>query len=328
MEYIDFGRTGLRVSVAGLGCGGNSRLGLGRGKSDAEGVGIVRAAFDEGVTFFDTAAIYGTEAVVGEAARQIGRDKVVISTKSLIKFDGAPARPDQLREAIEQSLKTLGTDFIDVFNLHAVPLADYSYAREVLVPVLEDAKRAGKIRHIGLTETSPHDPDQEMLQVALQDPVWDAAMFAFHMMHQGARQRVFPLTRAQGVGTMLMFVVRNIFSQPDVLADTVQALIEKGRLDDGSIDLTRDMADQGPLGFLVHEGGAQSILDAAYRYARHEPGAEVVLFGTSDVAHLKANIASILRPPLPEVDRERLAALFGHLSGVGLDLPGPPSRGA
>ena len=153
-------------------------------------------------------------------------------------------------------------------------------------------------------------------------------MFAFHMMHQGARERVFPLTRAGGVGTLLMFVVRNIFSQPDVLADTVQALIASGRLgDDGAFDLTRDEAGRGALGFLVYEGGAQSVLDAAYRYARHEPGADVVLFGTSDVAHLKANIASILRPQLPEADRASLARLFGHLSGIGLDLPGPPSRG-
>jgi hypothetical protein len=52
------------------------------------------------------------------------------------------------------------------------------------------------------------------------------------------------------------------------------------------------------------------------------------LFGTSNIAHLKSNIASLLRPPLPDGDRERLTRLFGHLKGVGLDLPGPPSRGA
>lgn len=88
MDYVEFGRTGLRVSVAGLGCGGNSRLGLGRGKSDADAVRIVRAAFDRGVSFFDTAAAYGTEEVVGQAAREIGRDRMVISTKSLIRSGG------------------------------------------------------------------------------------------------------------------------------------------------------------------------------------------------------------------------------------------------
>jgi aryl-alcohol dehydrogenase-like predicted oxidoreductase len=76
-----------------------------------------------------------------------------------------------------------------------------------------------------------------------------------------------------------------------------------------------------PLGFLVHAGGASSITDAAYRFARHEPGADVVLFGTGDQQHLRTNIESLLKPPLPEADRARLAELFGHLRGVGLEAP-------
>jgi aryl-alcohol dehydrogenase-like predicted oxidoreductase len=71
----------------------------------------------------------------------------------------------------------------------------------------------------------------------------------------------------------------------------------------------------------VHSGGAESVVDAAYRYARHQPGIDVVLFGTGNVAHLRSNIASILRPPLPTADVQRLYDLFGHLVGVGLDLP-------
>lgn len=140
-------------------------------------------------------------------------------------------------------------------------------------------------------------------------------MFAFSMLHQGARRNVFPLTQKNGVGTLLMFVVRNIFSQPGLLAENIGQLVNDGRL-------PKELAgDPAPLDFLIHEGGAESILDAAYRYARHEPGADVTLFGTSDVGHLEANIRSILRPALPEADRERLARVFGHLSGVGLDLP-------
>lgn len=322
MDYVDFGRTGLRVSVAGLGCGGNSKLGLGRGKSEADAVRIVRAAHDAGVNFFDTASVYGTEGVVGQAAREIGRDRMVISTKSLIRSGGDLVTPERLIENLEKSLRTLGVETVGVYNLHAVAPADYGYARDVLAPELVAAKDAGKLRHIAITETSPNDPDQKMLQVALQDPIWEAAMFAFHMMHQGARRNVFPLTQAGGVGTMLMFVVRNIFSQSDVLRDNIAALATKGEVPAELMD------DPEPLGFLVHEAGASSLLDAAYRFARHEPGADVVLFGTSDERHLEANIASILRPPLPEIDRVRLQTLFEHLSGVGLDLPGPPSRGA
>ena len=65
--------------------------------------------------------------------------------------------------------------------------------------------------------------------------------------------------------------------------------------------------------------------DAAYRFVRHEPGVDVVLFGTGDHAHLKSNIASLLKPPLPAADRARLAELFGHLVGIGLDAPSLPA---
>jgi L-galactose dehydrogenase len=74
-----------------------------------------------------------------------------------------------------------------------------------------------------------------------------------------------------------------------------------------------------PLGFLVHPGGATNMIEAAYRYARHEPGVDVTLFGTGDAAHLRTNVASLLKPPLPEADRATLAHLFGHLTGIGLD---------
>jgi aryl-alcohol dehydrogenase-like predicted oxidoreductase len=72
-------------------------------------------------------------------------------------------------------------------------------------------------------------------------------------------------------------------------------------------------------GFLVHEGDAGTMIEAAYRFARHEPGVDVVLFGTGDAAHLRSNVGSLLKPPLPEADRQKLAALFGHLTGIGLD---------
>ncbi len=76
MEYTILGRTGLRVSVAGLGCGGFSRLGLGTGKSEAHAIGIIREAIDLGVNLFDTAAAYGTEGVLGRALRGVPREKV------------------------------------------------------------------------------------------------------------------------------------------------------------------------------------------------------------------------------------------------------------
>jgi aryl-alcohol dehydrogenase-like predicted oxidoreductase len=315
MDYTTLGRTGLKVSVAGLGCGGNSRLGLSTGKSDADAVALIRAALDMGVNLIDTAAAYGTEAVVGQALRGVARDSVVVCTKVSRQSGEKQFTQEWVVQSLDNSLRTLGLDHVDVFQLHAVPPSSYEHSRDEIVPVLLKEQAKGKFRHLGITETAPNDPNQDMLYRAARDPQWDTAMVAFHMMHQVSRERVFPATQANGVGTLMMFAVRSIFARPDHLSGTMRTLAAEGKV---PAELA---ASDDPLGFLLHPGGASSVTDAAYRYVRHEPGVDVVLFGTGDQTHLRTNIASILAPPLPEVDRARLAALFGHLRGVGLDLP-------
>ena len=88
MDYVKLGRTNLDVSVAGLGCGGNSKLGLWRGKDKAHAVSLVRRALELGVNFIDTANSYGTEEAVGEGIKGVTRDDVVISTKYHPAWDG------------------------------------------------------------------------------------------------------------------------------------------------------------------------------------------------------------------------------------------------
>src|SRR5438309_2361793 len=119
MEYTTLGRTGLKVSVAGLGCGGVRRLGPGTGETGGQAV----------------------------------------------------------------------------------------------APALLGEREKGKIRFLGVTELA--DPEHEMVRRAVEDGVWDSVMVAFHMIHQNACTKVFPLTIANRIGTLLMFVVRNIFSKPE-----------------------------------------------------------------------------------------------------------------
>jgi len=315
MDYTTLGRTGLKVSVAGLGCGGFSRLGLGTGKSAAEAEAVVTRALALGVTLLDTAAAYGTEAVVGRAIKTVKRDQVVLCTKALIPAGDPAAAARTVVESLENSLRQLDTDHVDVFQLHGVPPSDYERARDAIVPALLRERDKGKLRHVGVTETAPGDVEHAMLARAATDGMWDTAMVAFHMLHQNARQAVFPLTQQHRVGTLLMFAVRKIFAQPALLAETMTALAEDGAV-------PKDLGGRdAPLDFLIHPGGAESLTDAAYRYARHEPGVDVVLFGTGDVGHLETNIASLLRPPLPESDRRKLVDWFGALVGVGLDRP-------
>jgi aryl-alcohol dehydrogenase-like predicted oxidoreductase len=309
MHHTTLGRTGLRVSVAGLGTGGFSRLGLKAGKSEDEAARLIHEAIGLGINFIDTAPSYGTEGVVGKALKTIPRDQVVIATKAQIR-NGAGAA--QLVASVDNSLRAMGTDFIDVFNLHGIELDEYDHAMSV-VPALVEQKQKGKIRHIGITENPINDFTNAMLKRAVHDPVWEVFMVGFHLMHQGARQNVFPVTREKRIGTLLMFAVRSMFADPPRVAREMRALAGKGLVETW-LGETND-----PLGFLIHEGGASSLTEAAYRFARHEPGVDVVLFGTGDAGHLRTNVAALLKPPLPEADREKLATLFGHLTGIGLD---------
>ena len=315
MEYTTLGRTGLKVSVAGLGCGGFSQLGLAQGKSEAAAIGIIRQAVDFGVNLFDTAAAYGTEEVLGKAIKSMPRENVVICTKAPFSFSNPHSTPPGIVSSLDNSLRQLDTDYIDVYQLHGVPPSAYDHALNELAPVLLREKEKGKLRHLGITETAPHDPEHKVAQRAAQDGVWEVIMLGFHMMHQNARERVFPLTRANEVGTLLMFAVRNIFSRPERLRATLRDLAAAGEVPQWLAE-TPD-----PLDFLIHDGGASTVPDAAYRFVRHEPGVDVVLFGTGNPAHLRTNIASILKPPLPEADRQLLATLFGNLVGIGLDAP-------
>jgi aryl-alcohol dehydrogenase-like predicted oxidoreductase len=245
---------------------------------------------------------------------------VVVSTKTLIARGGEVMPTAEVLASLDNSLRALRTERVDIFHLHAVPPALDERARETLVPALLEERAKGKFDHLGITETAPNDPGHLMLERAVHDPVWEVVMLAFHMLNQNARAKVFPHTRANRIGTLLMFVVRSLFSRPGRLQETMRMLASEGRVP----SWLGEGAD--PLGFLVHEGGASSVIDAAYRYARHEPGADVILFGTGDPDHLESNIRSILAPPLPAADVARLNQLFGALEGIGLDLPQPRQK--
>jgi aryl-alcohol dehydrogenase-like predicted oxidoreductase len=158
------------------------------------------------------------------------------------------------------------------------------------------------------------------LPKAIDSGLFDVVMVAFHLLHQNARERVFPLTRASGVATLLMFAVRRIFSEPGRLQATLEALVQRGELPAALLE------DASPLGFLTPQPGPLGIIDAAYRYARHEPGVDVVLFGTGNIGHLHTNIQSILADPLPAQALALAQQRFGHLVGVGLDAPGIAAR--
>ncbi|MEG3173778.1 aldo/keto reductase [Sphingomonas sp. ZB1N12] len=158
MQTRELGRSGLKVSALGLGCMGIS-FGYAATLSKEDGIALIRAAVDRGVTFFDTAEVYGpfeNEEVVGEALRHV-RDRVVVATK--FGFDIAPAtganlgnitsRPEHIRQAVDGSLKRLGIETIDLLYQHRV---DPQVPIEDVAGTVRDLIAEGKVKHFGLSE--------------------------------------------------------------------------------------------------------------------------------------------------------------------------------
>jgi aryl-alcohol dehydrogenase-like predicted oxidoreductase len=158
MEKRTLGKSGLEVSALGLGCMGLS-FGLGPAMEKSEAIKLIRAAVERGVTFFDTAEVYGpyiNEEVVGEALAPFRRD-VVIATKFGFepdpkndgKWTSTNSRPDHVKQVVEGSLRRLRTDTIDLLFQHRV---DANTPIEETAGAVNDLIRAGKVKHFGLSE--------------------------------------------------------------------------------------------------------------------------------------------------------------------------------
>jgi aryl-alcohol dehydrogenase-like predicted oxidoreductase len=294
----------------GLGCGGPSRLGQSYGNSETDSVEIVRAALAHGVTFFDTAEAYGTEEILGRGLRGERRENVVISTKMSSWTGDAPVPASRVRAALEDSLRRLGTDYVDVYHIHGLATSRYGHAVAELVPEMLKLRDEGKLRFVGVTEPFSSDPGHEMLQLAVQDDCWDIIMVGFNILNQSARERVLVTTRKKDIGVLIMFAVRRALRDPANLRDALADLSERGLVEP---DAT---SGDGALDFLIHDGGATSLQDAAYRFCRYEPGVHVVQSGTGDPLHLESNAASLERPPLPEADTARLREMFARVDDI------------
>ncbi len=157
METRKLGKSNLEVSAIGLGCMGMS-FGLGPAIEKTEGISLIRAAVDRGVTFFDTAEVYGpftNEELVGEALAPF-RSQVKIATKFGFKLDpqtgkqaGLDSRPEHIKEVAESSLQRLRTDVIDLFYQHRV---DPEVPIEEVAGAVKDLIQQGKVKHFGLSE--------------------------------------------------------------------------------------------------------------------------------------------------------------------------------
>ena len=210
---------------------------------------------------------------------------------------------------MEGSLQRLKTDYIDIYNLHGVSLNDYKQLRDEILPTFEALRQEGKIRYVGVSEMFDEDKTHEMLRQSLLDDVWDVVMVGFNILNQTARDTL-QLTQERDVAVQVMYAVRRALSQPKRLIEAMQTLVDAGQLSPADIDLAN------PLGFVLEESDASSVVDAAYRFCRYEPGVHVVLSGTGNPEHLQSNIDSLNRDPLPDALVEKLRHVFRHATVV------------
>jgi aryl-alcohol dehydrogenase-like predicted oxidoreductase len=199
MNKRQLGRSGLEVSAIGFGCMGLSH-GYGPATDRARAVELIRNAFDRGVTFFDTAEVYGpylNEEVVGEALAPV-REQVVIATKFGFTFgdDGKQqilnSRPDHIRSAVDGMLKRLKTDVIDLLYQHRV---DPEVPIEDVAGTVKDLIQAGKVKHFGLSEAG----EQTIRRAHAVQPL-TALQSEYSMWWREPEEKILPALEELGIG--------------------------------------------------------------------------------------------------------------------------------
>lgn len=197
MQKRQLGKSGLEVSALGLGCMGLS-YGYGPATDTVDAIKLIRAGFDLGITFFDSAEAYGpfiNESVVGEALEPM-RDQVVIATKFGFKdgdtTKGLDSRPERIRQVAEEALKRLRTDRIDLFYQHRV---DPAVPMEDVAGTVKELIREGKVKHFGLSEAGV---DSIRRAHAVQ-PV-SALQSEYSLWWREPEKEIFPVLEELGIG--------------------------------------------------------------------------------------------------------------------------------
>ena len=294
MQTRTLGTPGLTVSALGLGCMGMSWA-YGAAPERSEMIALLRGAVDRGVTFFDTAEVYGpfaNEELLGEALEPL-RDRVVIATKFGFDLTADPAkgpransRPDHIRAVVDASLKRLRTDRIDLLYQHRV---DPDVPIEDVAGAVGDLIRAGKVKHFGLSEAGA----ATIRKAHAVQPV-TALQSEYSLWQREVERDILPTLRELGIGFVPYSPLGRGFLTGAITADTVfEANDFRARLprfqqeavaaNKALVDLIRAIAE--PLGATPAQIALAWLLDQ---------GRDVVpIPGTTNLARLEENLGAI-----------------------------------
>jgi aryl-alcohol dehydrogenase-like predicted oxidoreductase len=329
MEMRVFGRTGLRLSVLGFGCGAVGGLMVRGDPLDQERT--IARAMAAGVNYFDTAVQYGN----GESEKNLGRvlhklkpSDTVIGTKVRLPSASFGRIADAVATSLEESLTRLRRDQVDIFHLHNAITetggGETLSVRQVLdeiVPTFERLRQQGKTRFLGLTAVG----DTAALHQVIDAVAFDSAQVVYNMLNPSAAcelpknypaqdyRQLFEQTRQAGVGVIGIRVLAG--GALSGSTDRHPIASPPPEPIGSAMSYDADVARARRLMPLVKEGFAASLTEAATRFAISHSGIGTILVGIATPHQFEDALAAVAKGPLPPAALERLSTLLKMFSG-------------
>ncbi len=329
MQMRVFGHTGMQLSVLGFGCGAVGGIMVRGDPADQER--LVARAIAAGVNYFDTAVLYGD----GESEKNLGRvlhrlkpANVVVGTKVRVPASEFGRIADAITMSLEGSLSRLRLDRVDIFHLHnPITITGGGSAlsvRQVLddvVPAFERLRQQGKIRFLGISAVG----DTAALHQVIDAKAFDSAQIVYNMLNPSAGEdlpkdypaqdygRLFDSTKEAGVGVVGIRVLAggalSGSAERHPIASPAPEPIGSAMSYDADLERARRLIP------LLKEGFANSLTEAATRFALSHPAMGTILVGMATPQQFEDALAAVQKGPLPQAALDRLSALRQGFSG-------------
>jgi aryl-alcohol dehydrogenase-like predicted oxidoreductase len=329
MEKREFGRTGVRLSVLGFGCGAVGGL-MVRG-SPADQDHAIGEALEAGINYFDTAVQYGngaSEMSLGRVMAAKRRDSFHVGTKVRIPSADFGRIADVVTASMDGSLQRLAMDHVDIFHLHNPITVDgggdslsVAQVQQQVVPAFQALQKAGKTRFLGITAVG----DTVALHQVIGSGAFNSAQVSYNMLNPSAATALPPNYPAQDYGRLFDHTQKagvGVVGIRVLAAGALTGVAERhptaspppepiGSARSYNIDLERARR----LSPLVAEGFASSLAEAAIRFAITHPAMGSILVGMATVEEFDASLAAVQKGPLPQSAMDRLAELTASFVG-------------
>jgi aryl-alcohol dehydrogenase-like predicted oxidoreductase len=329
MQLRTFGRTGMKLSVLGFGCGAVGGFMVRGDPADQERT--IARAIDAGVNYFDTAVQYGdgqSEKNLGRVLQKLKPANVAVGTKVRVPPAEFGRMADAVTVSLEGSLARLGLERVDIFHLHnTITATGGGWAlsvRQVLdevVPAFDRLRQQGKIRFLGITALG----DTAALQEVIDARAFDSAQAVYNMLNPSAGAqlprnypaqdygRLFDHAQGAGVGVVGIRVLAGGALSGSVerhpIAGPAPEPIGSAMSYDADVDRARRLMP------LIREGFAASLTEAATRFALSHPAMGTILVGMATPQQFEDALAAVQKGPLPQAALDRLSALRQAFSG-------------